>query len=343
MRKPTRLPAAIWIGSPVWGLRPTRGLAVLHFEGAEAGDRHRFLLAEPFEDAAQHGLDQPRSSQSGGAQLFGHVGDELALVHREGSARCARPSSGACRAASSSWPSWPPCDDHPCASRPYGLSVLSSLPLEVSYGPESGTGTLRGALLTTSSPSSAHEPLGFPCLFGKLHGMSSARARSRAPRTAVRACRQHARGDERERSSAVVDTPCTTRRARGDVNWRCTPNSLITKRLRCAARVSGGSARAARAARRGVRQDAACTRTRVRPRRSGAFARSRTPGAVGDESSQIRAAPAVDAPTRGATRRPPIYGSAPRAKRAPPSSGVDEGGVLECGSRRLTPPAPCPA
>ena len=114
-------------------------------------------------------------------------------------------------------------------------------------------------MLTTSSPSSAREPLGFPCLFGKLHGMSSARARSRASRTVIRACRQHSHGHERERSSGVVDTCCTTHRARGDVRRRCTPNSLMTNRLRCAAPcpAEAPARRALRAAACGKTQDAA--------------------------------------------------------------------------------------
>jgi hypothetical protein len=60
------------------------GLAVLHLERAESGDRDASIFAQATLDSAQDRVDKTRSSQPRGPELTGHVGNELALVHREG-------------------------------------------------------------------------------------------------------------------------------------------------------------------------------------------------------------------------------------------------------------------
>ena len=60
---------------------PEARLAILDFEGSEAGDRHRPLFAQPLADALEDRVQEARRRQFRGVHLVGDLGDEIALVH----------------------------------------------------------------------------------------------------------------------------------------------------------------------------------------------------------------------------------------------------------------------
>lgn len=69
-------------GFPRVGVASDAGLAVLHLERAESGDRDALVLTQALLDPNEDRVNETGRSQSGRAQFRGHVGNELALVQR---------------------------------------------------------------------------------------------------------------------------------------------------------------------------------------------------------------------------------------------------------------------